>query len=742
MIALRQRPAMNSRLFPLVALGALSLHLSAADSRTLTYEAETVSGPASAWLVNKTSPDHWNLWSTDVDAEKKWSGGKVLQSPPVMTDRTSPEEGAPPLHTHITGIPNGRYDVTVKMSRTLAVSRDGGKSWERLTNGDLGEVEITDGTYDLWVDDRFAHTMGPGPSYYDNIQFSAIMPVAPKPRVEGFAKERVREKLDRGLVALRRSATTVRLSWRLLADDPADVAFHLLRTDGNGHPQRITTKPIAATCDFTDLAAPSGAATYAVVAVVRGVESPASRPVAVLAGDEMQSFVSIALDPGTTVQKVGIGDLDGDGRYDYVLKTPNQNIDPYAAYWKKSPGTYQLEARTADGRRLWTKDLGWSIEQGIWYSPYIVFDLDGDGKAEVIAKTGEGDPRDADGRVQSGPEWVTVFDGATGRELARAPWPSRTVGGETIEYNYASRNQLGVAYLDGRTPCLIVERGTYTTIQVHAFQFHDGKLSPLWQWNGLQESRPKRWRGQGAHTLQAHDMDGDGRDEVVVGSAVIDDNGVGLWTTGLGHPDHCYVGKILPDRPGLQIFYGMETAQQKANGMCVVDAATGKILWGLEGATRHIHGTGFCADVDARHPGLELYGCDTDAAKRFERGWLLDAQGAVITATNKLTEHRPVYWDADPQAEMITRRRISDFGSEVVLQEVAGAVVLVADVLGDWREEVFTTLPGELRIYTTPISATDRRVCLMQDPVYRNTVAAAAQGYFYNAMLSYIPARK
>lgn len=732
---------MKSVLLSALAAAAVS-SLQAAENRTLTFEAETVSGPASAWWVNKTSTDHWNLWSTDVGAAKKWSGGVVLQSPPVMRDRASPAEGAPPLHTHITGIPNGRYDVTVKLNRTLAVSRDGGKSWECLSNGDLGEVVVTDGTFDLWVDDRFAHATNPGPNYYDTLQFAPIMPVAPKPRVEGYARERVGEKLDRGLVAMRRSAKEVRLSWRLLAGDAPDTAFQVRRTDAAGRWQRVTDKPILASSDFTDSAAPAGACSYAIVAIAKGIEGPPSRAVAVPAGSAPQSFLSMALDPDATVQKVGIGDLDGDGRYDYVLKTPNQNVDPYASYWKKSPGTYQLEACTADGRRLWKKDLGWSIEQGIWYSPFIVFDLDGDGKAEVIAKTGEGDPRDADGRVQSGPEWVTVFDGATGRELARAPWPARVVGGETIEYNYASRNQIGVAYLDGKTPCLIVERGTYTVIQVHALQFHGGRLTPLWQWNGLQESRPKRWRGQGAHTLQAHDVDGDGRDEVVVGSAVIDDNGVGLWTTGLGHPDHCYVGKILPDHPGLQIFYGMETAQQRANGMCVVDAATGKILWGLEGATRHIHGYGFCADVDASRPGLELYGCDTDAAKRFERGWLLDARGAVITATNKLTEHRPVYWDADPQAELIARRRVTDFGSNEVQREVAGAVVLVADVLGDWREEIFTTLPGELRIYTTPIPAADRRVCLMQDPVYRNTVAAAAQGYFYNAMLSYIPAVK
>ncbi len=731
---------MKTPLFALLASAAGVTFALAADSRVLVFEAEAVSGPASAWQVNKTSKDRWNLWSTDADAAKKWSGGVVLQTPPVAADRTSSEEGAPPLHTHITGIPNGRYDVTVKMNRTLGVSRDGGKTWERLTNGDLGEVTITDGTFDLWVDDRFADLTNPGSGYYDNIQFAPIGQTVVKPRVVGYSKERVREKLDRGVVALRQSAGAVHVSWRLLTGDAPEIAFHVQRTDAAGRTVRLTPQPITATSDFTDTTAPADACTYAVVSVVRGVEQPASRSVAAPAGTQARPYLSLPLAPGVTVQKVGLGDLDGDGRYDFVLKTPNQNVDPYSAYWKKSPGTYHLEARTADGRQLWDKDLGWSIEQGIWYSPYIVFDLDGDGKAEVIAKTGEGDPRDADGRVQTGPEWVTVFDGATGRELARAPWPARTVGDQTLDYNYASRNQLGIAYLDGKTPCLLVERGTYTIIQVHAFQFHGGKLSPVWQWNTLQESRPKRWRGQGAHTLQAHDVDGDGRDEVVVGSAVLDDNGVGLWSTGFGHPDHCYVGKIMPDRPGLQIFYGMETAQAKGNGLCVVDAATGQVLWGLQGPTRHVHGYGFCADIDAGRPGLEVYGCDTDAKKSFERGWLLDARGELIVATKELTSHRPVYWDGDPQAELIAKRRITDYGSTTVQQEIDGNVVLVADVLGDWREEIFTTLAGELRIYSTPLPATDRRVCLLQDPVYRNTIAAASQGYFYNAMLSYVSA--
>lgn len=731
----------STPLLILVVAGILSA-LSAAERTTFTFQAENVSGPPGSWLTDKMTDSRWNLSSAGIPEGTKWSGGKVLQSPPVLADRATPEEGAPPLHTHITGLANGRYEATIRMSRTLGISRDGGKTWARLSNGDLGEVDITDGTFDLWVDDRFADTLNPGPSYYDTIQFTTITPVAPKPKVEGFARERVREKLDRGLVALRRSANEIRLSWRLLADDAADIKFHVLRTDHAGHTQRLTAQPIAKTTDFNDTTATPDDASYAVVAVTGGVEQPASSSVTVAAGETSQSYLSIALEPGTTVQKVGVGDLDGDGRYDYVLKTPADSTDPYPPFWKKSPGTYHLEARNADGHLMWDKDLGWSIEQGVWYSPFIVFDLDGDGKAEVIAKTGDGDHRDADGRVQTGAEWVTVFDGATGRERARAPWPARQLGDESLDYNFASRNQITVAYLDGKTPSLIVERGTYTLIQVQAFQFHDGRLTSQWEWNSQQESRPKLWRGQGAHTLQAHDVDGDGRDEVIIGSAVIDDNGVGLWTTGLGHPDHCYVGKILPDRPGLQIFYGMETPQSDANGLNLVDAATGKIIWGLKGPTRHVHGTGFCADVDANRPGLEVYGCDTDVTKRFDRGWLFDARGGLVEATRQLTETRPVRWDANPQAELIARHRITAYGSTTVLQEIEGNVVLVADILGDWREEVFTSLPGELRIYTTPIPATDRHTCLMQDPVYRNTVVAAAQGYLYNPMLSYYLSQK
>jgi rhamnogalacturonan endolyase len=709
-----------------------------APPKPLVFEAEDCTTPKDAWEANKSSANKWNLWSTDADAAKKWSGGVVLQSPKVEADRATPEDGAPPLHTHLTGIPPGRYQVEIKLGRALGVSRDG-KTWTRQEEPYLGVFEIADGTFDLWVDDRYVHAANPGSAYYDCLILTPVPPRVEKPKVQGCAQVRVREKLDRGLVALPRGGAKVYLCWRLLASDPVGVAFNVYRAGGDGDaPRKLNPEPLRTTTDFLDEAAPAPAAcTYTIRAVTDAGEGAPSPGVTAQAADKPQDCLVLKFDEGATVQKVGIGDLDGDGRYDFVLKMPEANIDPYEKYWSRSPDTFQIEARTHDGRKLWRKDLGWAIERGMWYSPMVVQDLDGDGKAEVILKTGEGDPRDADGRVTKGPEWLSVLDGLTGQERARAPWPARELCDE--RYNYFSRNQLGIAFLDGKTPCIVVERGTYTTIAVQAWQFHENKLTKLWEWTSREEAGPKRYAGQGAHTLQAHDVDGDGRDEVVLGSAVIDDHGAGLWSTGLGHPDHCYVGEIDPGHPGLEIFYGMETAQREANGLCVVDAKTGRILWGLKGPTRHVHGYGFCADIDPGHPGAEVYGCDTDAEKKFNRGWLCSARGEVLEETKDYTSARPVYWDGDACRELILKGKITRYKGDKYPTQLVGRVVLIADVIGDWREEIITSAPGELRIYATALPATDRRVCLMQDPVYRNTITAAAQGYFYNSMLSYLP---
>ncbi len=542
-----------------------------------------------------------------------------------------------------------------------------------------------------------------------------------------------REQLDRGLVARPMAGGKVYIGWRLLRSEPQQLAFDVYRRTGDAAPVKLNAQPIDKTTDFVDAeAAPGKAHTWFVCPVLDGTAGPPSREAEAVASAEAASYLSIPLNGNHTFQKVGIADLDGDARYDFVIKQPNANIDPWYKYWKPAKETYKLEAYGHDGRFLWRHDLGWAIERGIWYSPYIVYDLNGDGKAEVAVKTGQGDPRDADGKVTSGPEYLTILDGSSGQPITRVDWPSREGFKEPHAYNYYCRNQLCVAYLDGRRPYLLVERGTYNIIKLAAYRLEGGELQRQWRWDNTQQ--PRKYWGQGAHWMHAADVDGDGRDEVLLGSAVIDDDGKALWSTGLGHPDHFYVGDIDPQRPGLEIYYGIEPGR-KQNTMCLVDARSGEILWGHDEPTKHIHSSGMCSDVDPAHPGSECYSGERDFK---DQRWLRNSKGSVLS-TDDLggLSPRPVYWDADLQREILHGGRICNYGAEEVPPKIEGHIAAVADVLGDWREEIITGVPGELRIYTTTIPANDRRVCLMQDPIYRIDVLCAAMGYFQVPMTSY-----
>ena len=559
------------------------------------------------------------------------------------------------------------------------------------------------------------------------------------------------EKIDRGLVALPAGANQIYLSWRLLRDDAADIAFNVYRQPAaGGKATKLNAQPVSQTTDFIDATAPVDVACeYFVRGVIAGRELEASskRVATASAKDPVirkdpkkpaapeAAFVSIPLLGKYKIQSVAVADLDGDGKMDFVIKQPDGNIDPYKDYWHKSAGTFKLEAYRHDGKPLWQYDLGWGIEQGIWYAPYLVHDFDGCGKAEVVVKTSEGDPRDPDGRVQTGPEYLTVLDGTTGKEICHADWPGRDLFKEE-GYNHASRNQLGVAYLDGKTPSIIVHRGTYGHLIVEAWKFHDRKLERQWRWDN--KGLPKQYQGQGSHMLQAADLNGDGRDDIIVGSCVIGPDGKELWTTGLGHPDSVYVGKLNPDRKGLQIYYNLETAQ-KSNGMCQVDAATGKILWGYNTPTKHVHSHGLCSDIDPAQPGWEGYGAEsTNHVFVYSRLW---------SSTGKLLDDSlrwsfgpfAVLWDGTPQRELIFNDRITKYKGAAI-NAVEGNFLAVADVQGDWREEILASVPGELRIYTTTIPAHDRRVWLMQDPIYRNCVARQTSGYYQCPTLSFDPA--
>jgi rhamnogalacturonan endolyase len=439
----------------------------------------------------------------------------------------------------------------------------------------------------------------------------------------------------------------------------------------------------------------------------------------------------IKLQGNYRAQKVGFGDFNGDGALDYLVKQPDFNSDPYQmpGYWKPSPEPYQLEAYRHDGRFLWRHDMGWAIETGIWYSPIVVYDLDGDGRAEVYCKAGEaGDPRNARGAVTSGPEYLVKLDGQTGKVLARLDWPDRSGMGrkespDTPDYNYWSRNLLAVAYLDGKRPHLIVERGTYTLIKIRAY---DPQLKLVWSLETKGDH--ENYKGQGTHGMQVADIDGDGRDELVIGAAAIDDNGRPLWTTGRGHPDVCCVGDVDPGRPGLEVFYGHEWKQEN-NGVCLVEARTGRTIWGYEGRTKHVHGQGMLADIDPAHPGMECYGGEKDGSQF----WLYDARGNRLSDRalgGKDLSPRAVWWTDQPHKAIVSGERMFEYGGKE-LGEVKGRIIAIADVLGDWREEFVISVEGGIQIHSTTFPATTRRVCLMQDRQYRTDVARQTMGYFY-----------
>jgi rhamnogalacturonan endolyase len=290
-----------------------------------------------------------------------------------------------------------------------------------------------------------------------------------------------------------------------------------------------------------------------------------------------------------------------------------------------------------------------------------------------------------------------------------------------------------VAFLDGKTPCLLVNRGTYALMKLVAYQFRSRKLMELWRWDSSEESGASYY-GQGAHWMHSGDVDEDGRDEVVLGSNAIDDDGKGLWSTGLGHPDRCFLGDLDPLRPGLEIFYHIEPPKP-ANGVCLVDAKTGRIIWGLQERTYHV-GSGLAADIDSNHPGCECWASEDgkgDPRGRNYEGkpprWLFSAQGELLARDQQVPPMEAIYWDADSQRELVSGGRIQKYQGAVIPPSIEGSHVFWGDILGDWREELVTSVAGELRIYSTTIPAVDRRVTLLQDPIYRHDVAHEAMGY-------------
>ncbi len=565
-----------------------------------------------------------------------------------------------------------------------------------------------------------------------NLSFYAIDPLYTPGVPLGWSPTRLEETLDRGVDAQPVGAGRVYVSWRLLKSDAANAGFDVYRQAAGAAPMKISARPVTVTTDYLDTAAPTDKAlTYWVQPA--GASPAAGPPVTstIPAGATSRPFHAIPLrDDVKSVDRVAIGDLNADGAYDFVVKHPAGTIDPGRS--RPSTDTYKLDAY--DGRTgafLWRVDLGWNINHGIWFSPMVVRDLDGDGRAEVAVRGAPYAATQAEafdggkGFVLEGPESLVVYDGTTGKEVATAPWIERGKPTEWADYsgNRSSRHMLGVAYLDGRTPSLVVVRGTYGMMRVDAWTLKDKKLEKLWRWTN--ERAPFKYQGQGQHSIKTGDIDGDGKDEILNGSIAIDHDGRTMWSTGMGHGDRFYLSDIDPRRAGLEIWYTLEDPHPQ-NGVSLWDAKSGALIFGTpEAVVDNQVAGGLAGDIDPAHPGLELWG------DRF----FYTAGGQALDGPPP-PQNELVWWDADPLRELHSRGRVAKWkGAELASTE--GSVQHVADVLGDWREEIVTFADGALRIYATPIAATDRRVCLMQDPLYRNDVTHRSMGYPHVPMPSY-----
>ncbi len=551
------------------------------------------------------------------------------------------------------------------------------------------------------------------------------------------------EDLDRGLVAVAVDQG-VYIGWRLLGTDPEDIAFNLYRDS-----TLVNDTPITETTDFLDLGG-TPAAAYLVRAVVDGVEVEKTRSVPVL----RNNYLSIPLDnPGEplSAHHAAVGDLDGDRALDFVVKRPFGDRDTGEPP-RPSEDTYKLEGYRQDGAFLWRIDLSWNIELGINYSPFIVYDLDGDGVAEVIARTGEGtvdgegvaigdtdgdgitDYRlregDLAGAVLAGPEFLSVFDGTTGAEISRTDWIAR---GEVADWgdgwgNRANQHQLGIAYLDGRTPSIIVIRGIYHRIVVEAWRFKDGALSRLWRYSN--EDLGVAYRG-GFHNIRIGDIDGDGRDEVVPGAYALDDDGTPMYTTRQDHGDQMHLTDIDPARPGLETWYCQEAPGVYENPVHLRDAETGALIFGATGDWGDVD-FALAADIDPDTPGLELWA---------EGSPLYSAKGEVIGDAPPQC-NLAIWWDADLGRELLDGTEIAEPPQEVIFSadgcvsnerrgSPAREPLGYGDIIGDWREEVWYLSEDhrELRVYTTTLPAKHRLYTLLHDAHYRVSMACETMGY-------------
>ena len=509
-------------------------------------------------------------------------------------------------------------------------------------------------------------------------------------------------------------ADGVYLSWQLLGSDAKDTGFHVYRAarrDVAG--DRITADVVRTSTNFVDASAPAKGRVYYRVRSVRpdasegapsewsAIDLPAAKPSGLIATFQ------------PTVQDGGIvpifGDLDGDGKLDAVLRL-NRGMTEMS----RDPGVpTELEAFTSYGRSLWRRPLV-SHEHAFGSAnnvPVVVWDLDGNGKAEVIARYEEGDK-----------VYVAVLDGMTGRVLRRAPWADMM----SDFAKSSTRIHMAIAYLNGKTPAIITQTGLYEN---EVFEAFDPELKKLWRYESFAETN-----GSGSHHIDIADVDGDGKDEVFDGTTVLNGDGRMRWSIYREHPDIVAIKHILPGSKKRQVFYAVESSVHA--GAYVVDADTGSIIWksNREDDPRWSHAhTGWASDILASSPGMEMF---TNRDGHLIRETVLFSAEGKVLMENFPPGWKPVNWTGGPVRDLISAdgRKLGRFnGREVepvagLPNEGTGSCVMTADLVADYRDEVVCigkTAEGAQAVFvyanTEPVNS--RHVTRLADREYRLWVA-------------------
>lgn len=573
--------------------------------------------------------------------------------------------------------------------------------------------------------------------------------------------QRQMENLGRGVIALHAEKNKVMISWRMLGTDPDNIAFNLYRGMGSQSPVKLNNQPILSSTFWIDSTMDlSQLNEYFVKPLQKGKELEKSLSFKLAANTPVRPYLSIPLQPleGYAPGDGSVGDLDGDGEYELVVKRENGGFN--ISQDGICPGTPKLEAYKLDGTFMWRIDLGINIREGAHYTNFLVYDFDGDGKSEIVVRTSEGTidglgnkigdtNKDgvisyvgANGRILDGPEFLSVFNGKTGKELARTdyiPRGPRSEWKQTWGDDYGNRidaQLAGVGYFDGIHPSILICRGYYKKSVLQAWNFQEGKLTKCWTFDTEDGNTiNKEYSTQGNHNLRIGDVDNDGFDEVVYGACCIDHNGKGLYNTNLNHGDALHLSDMDPDRPGLEVFDVHEVPSQIA-GIEFRDAGTGQLIWGKP-STRDV-GRGMAADIDPRFKGLECWGSNGGAHGVF------NCKGELISSISPCSINFGIWWDGDLLRELFDYNTIFKWNwkksNDDVIFKAEDCIaingsksnpILSADILGDWREEVIfkTKDDKELRIFATSIPTNYRLYTLMHDPIYRISVATENVAY-------------